>query len=187
MFLPLLRPLVHRFPIRRLTSNPLPPSLTSRLTSLKIPSTLHPQILSTLKQGGIKTISEINNFPDAGLLDLAKTLKPIDNLSNITLKIHLPSSQTFELSSPINSTLYTLSQHSPILHDYLPFSCSGVTSCSTCHVYIIKGYEKPSDSELDMLELSEGYEEGKSRLGCCVEVKEGMEVVIPDGFKDYWS
>lgn len=38
-----------------------------------------------------------------------------------------------------------------------------------------------------MLELALGYEEGRSRLGCCVEVKEGMECEVPEESVDYWT
>ena len=88
---------------------------------------------------------------------------------------------------------------SELLEEYLPISCGGNMSCSSCHVYLKDGIEyknslKGNDGgivdvcEDDMLDLAFGFVEGESRLGCQVCVpEEGLTVTIPDGMNDFWS
>jgi len=70
-------------------------------------------------------------------------------------------------------------------------ACEGTLACSTCHVVLHqKDYDrlpdKPSDEELDMLDLAYGLSD-TSRLGCQIVLKkeyEGMEVMVPAGVHD---
>ncbi len=56
-------------------------------------------------------------------------------------------------------------------------ACDGIAACSTCHCWLTeddwKKFPPPEDSEIDMLELAAGYIEGRSRLGCQLELWQG--------------
>jgi len=70
-------------------------------------------------------------------------------------------------------------------------ACEGTLACSTCHLIFKqpdydKLPEKPTDEELDMLDLAYGLMD-TSRLGCQVLVSkdmEGLEVSVPSGIAD---
>ncbi|XP_072018687.1 adrenodoxin-like [Amphiura filiformis] len=69
-------------------------------------------------------------------------------------------------------------------------ACEGTLACSTCHlIFEQKHFDmlpKPSDEELDMLDLAYGLEE-TSRLGCqCILTKEmdGLTVMVPETIHD---
>ncbi|XP_064488671.1 adrenodoxin-like protein 2, mitochondrial [Ornithodoros turicata] len=70
-------------------------------------------------------------------------------------------------------------------------ACEGTLACSTCHLVFkpedyAKLNEKPSDEELDMLDLAYGLCD-TSRLGCQVYLTKemsGMEVKVPGGVND---
>ncbi|XP_071744210.1 adrenodoxin-like protein 2, mitochondrial [Lepeophtheirus salmonis] len=70
-------------------------------------------------------------------------------------------------------------------------ACEGTLACSTCHlIFSQKDFdemaEKPSDEELDMLDLAYGLTD-TSRLGCQVEVTpkmEGIIIDVPGGIQD---
>ena len=60
--------------------------------------------------------------------------------------------------------------------------CGGVCACSTCHVYVVKGFENLSeaeDEELDILEKAFAPK-ANSRLGCQAEIRDDIEVEISD-------
>lgn len=70
-------------------------------------------------------------------------------------------------------------------------ACEGTLACSTCHLILKqedydKLAEKPTDEELDMLDLA--YElTDTSRLGCQVYLTkefDGLEVRVPAGVND---
>lgn len=63
--------------------------------------------------------------------------------------------------------------------------CGGVCSCATCHVYVspeaMGKLPERSDDELVLVESSEYFREGESRLSCQVEFTDeldGIEVTI---------
>ena len=70
-------------------------------------------------------------------------------------------------------------------------ACEGTLACSTCHLIFTEANyekinEKPTDEELDMLDLAFGLED-TSRLGCQVIVTEEMndwEIEVPEGVSD---
>ena len=58
-------------------------------------------------------------------------------------------------------------------------NCGGVCGCSTCHVYVVKGFdslEEMSDTEADRLDLAFDVRL-ESRLGCQAEV-ENEDLVV---------
>jgi ferredoxin, 2Fe-2S len=63
--------------------------------------------------------------------------------------------------------------------------CGGNCSCSTCHIFVDPEWAKklpaPRDDEQDLLEGTEHYREGQSRLACQLKVSpalDGMVVTI---------
>ena len=60
--------------------------------------------------------------------------------------------------------------------------CGGVCACSTCHVYVTKGFDKLSDiedEEFDILDKAFDVRPS-SRLGCQAKVHGDIEVEISD-------
>ncbi|XP_052088990.1 2Fe-2S ferredoxin-like isoform X2 [Mytilus californianus] len=70
-------------------------------------------------------------------------------------------------------------------------ACEGTLACSTCHLIFKPDqydqiHEKPTDEELDMLDLAFGLSD-TSRLGCQVIVTkemDGWEIEVPSGVAD---
>jgi 2Fe-2S ferredoxin len=63
--------------------------------------------------------------------------------------------------------------------------CGGACACATCHIYVTEGwYEKlpePSESEVDMLDMAQAVEPGRSRLACqivCSDAIDGIKVTV---------
>jgi 2Fe-2S ferredoxin len=60
--------------------------------------------------------------------------------------------------------------------------CGGVCACSTCHVYVVKGFEQTSeieDEEADILDKAFDVRM-ESRLGCQAKIHGDLEVIIAD-------
>lgn len=60
--------------------------------------------------------------------------------------------------------------------------CGGVCACSTCHVYVVKGFDATSeiaDEEFDILDKAFDVRPA-SRLGCQAKVHGDIEVEISD-------
>ncbi|HMI92080.1 MAG TPA: 2Fe-2S iron-sulfur cluster-binding protein [Polyangiales bacterium] len=60
--------------------------------------------------------------------------------------------------------------------------CGGVCACSTCHVYVVKGFEQTSeieDEEFDILDKAVDVKM-TSRLGCQAKINGDIEVLISD-------
>ena len=57
--------------------------------------------------------------------------------------------------------------------------CGGMCSCATCHIFLEpKWFEKmeaPQDDELELLEETECFRKGESRLSCQVKFTEELE------------
>lgn len=67
--------------------------------------------------------------------------------------------------------------------------CGGCCSCATCHVHIINspvGLPEVEESEEMLLEMADGYDQGKSRLSCQIELDDtfdGLRLeLIDEGF-----
>ncbi|HET6336473.1 MAG TPA: 2Fe-2S iron-sulfur cluster-binding protein [Polyangiales bacterium] len=60
--------------------------------------------------------------------------------------------------------------------------CGGVCACSTCHVYVVKGFDETSeveDEEFDILDKAVDVKM-TSRLGCQAKVTGDLQVEISD-------
>ncbi|MDD9939274.1 MAG: 2Fe-2S iron-sulfur cluster-binding protein [Myxococcales bacterium] len=60
--------------------------------------------------------------------------------------------------------------------------CGGVCACSTCHVYVVKGFDDTSeieDEEFDILDKAFDVRM-ESRLGCQAKIHGDVDVVISD-------
>ena len=180
-------------------STPSVPSyLSERLLSLCVPSPLHPRVLAALKQGGLSSKSALKSFPDDGLKQITKAIMEEagfdPDAEEVTVKFKTATGQSFEAVGWSNETILDMSKRDVVLSEFLIGSCNGTMSCSTCHVYLSpdsyqdqeKRGEGVSEGEMDMLDLAAGFEKGRSRLGCAVKVREGIEVEIPEECNDYW-
>ena len=60
--------------------------------------------------------------------------------------------------------------------------CGGMCSCSTCHVFLDPAWAgklpPPKDDELELLEGSECYRPGESRLACQLRVTPELEGLV---------
>lgn len=60
--------------------------------------------------------------------------------------------------------------------------CGGMCSCSTCHVFVDPAWAgklpQPKDDEMELLEGSECYRPGESRLACQVRVSPALEGLV---------
>jgi 2Fe-2S ferredoxin len=65
------------------------------------------------------------------------------------------------------------------LDDSVEALCGGMCSCATCHVFIgTKWFTKldvVEDDELELLEETENFKAGESRLSCQVEFTDALE------------
>ena len=63
--------------------------------------------------------------------------------------------------------------------DDLQAICGGCCSCCTCHVFVDESSAEKlppmEDDEQDLLEDSESYQAGSSRLSCQIEVTDDMD------------
>jgi ferredoxin, 2Fe-2S len=60
--------------------------------------------------------------------------------------------------------------------------CGGVCACSTCHVYVVKGFDQTSeieDDEYDILDKAFDVRM-ESRLGCQAKIRGDIDVSISD-------
>ena len=60
--------------------------------------------------------------------------------------------------------------------------CGGVCACSTCHVYVVKGFDQTSeieDEEYDILDKAFDVKH-TSRLGCQAKIHGDLDVVISE-------
>jgi 2Fe-2S ferredoxin len=60
--------------------------------------------------------------------------------------------------------------------------CGGVCACSTCHVYVVKGFDDTSeieDEEYDILDKAFDVR-AESRLGCQAKVQGDIDVLISE-------
>lgn len=71
------------------------------------------------------------------------------------------------------------------LDDGIEALCGGMCSCATCHVFIeparFEGLPKRHGDELELLESTECFRTGESRLACQVKVTDaidGMHVIV---------
>lgn len=60
--------------------------------------------------------------------------------------------------------------------------CGGMCSCSTCHIFVDPQWApklaQPKEDEMELLEGSECYRPGESRLACQVRVTSALEGLI---------
>ena len=174
---------------------------------------LQSQLHASLSQSGLSSLSSISTFPVSGLHALVASLAVCASSAAVptsTLTVSVPHDKTrFTVSSvPVGSSLYDVVKTASLpgadlLADYLPVSCGGNMSCSTCHVHVCDekayrdllpegtagggGREVP-EAEMDMLDLAKDYKEGKSRLGCQIKMPiDGLTISLPNGVNDFWN
>ncbi len=87
---------------------------------------------------------------------------------------------------PIDNGLSLMEHLRNADYDEVAALCGGCCSCATCHVYIdnaVGDIPAAEEDEEMLLEMAEGYQAGKSRLSCQIELNEahhGLHVVLPE-------
>lgn len=107
----------------------------------------------------------------------------------VIVKVSVPASgDQLSFTGYEGESLQSIAEREPDLQYHLACTCGGNAACSTCHVYVDSTfYDKvpaPEEEEVDMLDMAWGFEDGKSRLGCCLRLTkemDGFEVEIPEG------
>ena len=65
------------------------------------------------------------------------------------------------------------------LNDGVEALCGGMCSCATCHVFVATDWfgklNPAQDDELELLEETESYRGGESRLSCQIEFSDELE------------
>jgi ferredoxin len=118
----------------------------------------------------------------------------IDKAVKVTVNVNVSASgERLVLAGYAGESLQGLAVREEDLLSHMPCTCGGNAACSTCHVYIDSEYygrlAAPEEEELDMLDMAWGYEEKRSRLGCCIRLSpavEGMEVHIPEESNNFF-
>ncbi|XP_062571507.1 adrenodoxin-like isoform X1 [Saccostrea cucullata] len=115
--------------------------------------------------------------------------KPFANEA-VTVHFIMPDGSRVSANSKVGENLLDIIVDNDIDIDGFG-ACEGTLACSTCHLIFSKeDYDripdKPTDEELDMLDLAYGLTD-TSRLGCQVIVTkdmDGLEVKVPAGVAD---
>ncbi|KAH9525084.1 Ferredoxin-2, mitochondrial [Bulinus truncatus] len=150
--------------------------LTSRSTAFRIPSTTHSW--SRLR---LLSVSQEKRF-------CSSVPKPQKQLVNVTFILRDGKRQ--HVKAKVGDNLLDIIIENNVDIDGFG-ACEGTLACSTCHLIFKKeDYnrlpDKPTDEELDMLDLAFGLTE-TSRLGCQVVVTkdmEGLEITVPKAVSD---
>ncbi|XP_044756646.1 adrenodoxin-like protein 2, mitochondrial [Coccinella septempunctata] len=144
-----------------------------------------------------KNISSVTNFRLRALNESTNLYfsteeklspKPCEKLVNITFV--KANGEKIKVKGKIGDSLLDVVVNNSVDLDGFG-ACEGTLTCSTCHlIFKEKDYnelpEKPSDEELDMLDLAYDLTE-TSRLGCQIflsEKHEGLEVMVPATIND---
>eukprot|EP01039_Chlorochromonas_danica_P000848 gene848-923_t len=154
--------------------------------------------------GGNPSIDEINQLGENGLKSLVEAVIREQKGSqkegtllgqSLTLHIALPRGQgELSVEAREGESFLDVILRNQDLAKNMECSCRGCAACSTCHLYVHPDYVKqlppPEEAELDMLDLSWGYNKEQSRLGCQIHFKkelDGLRVTIPDQVHDLYK
>ncbi|KAK2157512.1 hypothetical protein NP493_1855g00030 [Ridgeia piscesae] len=116
--------------------------------------------------------------------------KPLPSSETVTVYFTLPSGEKKAAKAKIGDNLLDVILENNVEVEGFG-ACEGTLACSTCHLVFSQDQfnkipEKPTDEELDMLDLAFGLED-TSRLGCQVTVvkeMDGWEITVPVGTAD---
>ncbi len=96
-------------------------------------------------------------------------------------KIHVTDREGRKLEIDAKEGL-TLMEPLRDVADGIEALCGGMCSCSTCQVFVEPGWAaklpKAKDDEMELLEGSECYRPGESRLACQVRVTPDLEGLV---------
>jgi ferredoxin len=199
---------------RQLSGDADDSSVSSYLNDqMGIESHLHRGILKALQSvyGNNIRVAELESFGESGLKALAESVS--QQRSKIGMKkrpfrmIHfeIPHHRTeFDLKWKMGDSVLDVAKSSggeELLGEYMEGTCGGQMSCCTCHIYVdeatFKALPKPSEAELDMLDLAYEPRENQSRLGCQVkldtellqklESDQPVVITIPADVNNVWN
>ena len=62
------------------------------------------------------------------------------------------------------------------------YACGGVCACSTCHVYVVRGFDDTSDIEDEEFDILDKAFDVRmtSRLGCQAKIRGDVDIEISD-------
>lgn len=83
--------------------------------------------------------------------------------------------ENLEIDVPLGTTLLEAAKK---VHAPEGDRCGGVCACSTCHVYVVKGFDatsEVSDEEFDILDKAFDVRH-TSRLGCQAKIEKDQEI-----------
>ncbi|XP_022904203.2 adrenodoxin-like protein 2, mitochondrial [Onthophagus taurus] len=121
------------------------------------------------------------------------TTAPVLNKKEVTVTFIKANGERINAKGKIGDSLLDVVVNNNVDLDGFG-ACEGTLTCSTCHLIFKKSDfdelpEKPSDEELDMLDLAYDLSD-TSRLGCQIILSEkldGLEVQVPATINDVRS
>lgn len=152
-------------------------TIVSRILTTDVPSATS-QSWSRLKAN---STLQVNRF-------CSSVPKPQKDLVKVTFLLR--DGQRQEVKAKVGDNLLDIIVENSVDIDGFG-ACEGTLACSTCHlIFKQEDYDKipdkPTDEELDMLDLAFGLTD-TSRLGCQVIVTkdmDGLEISVPKGVSD---
>ena len=153
-------------------------------------------IIKTLKKSGLPVnISTARSLGDEGLTALVDSLhaqkKSTAGRAEIAVHVNVPHERhRFTVQCYEGDTVQDIAENDEMVSGYLAFACTGNMACSTCHCILdAESFEKlepPSAAEEDMLDMAADLRP-TSRLGCQIQLYDGIEITIPENVHDYFT
>ena len=96
-------------------------------------------------------------------------------------KIHVTDREGHQVDIEAKDGL-TLMEPLRDIADGVEALCGGMCSCSTCHVFVDPAWAgkltPPKDDEMELLEGSESYRKGESRLACQIRISPALDGLV---------
>ncbi|XP_057334607.1 adrenodoxin-like protein 2, mitochondrial [Microplitis mediator] len=144
------------------------------------------RLITTVSLSRGNKFNYLNNFSKR----LTSTSQPLQDAKEVKVTFVRASGERIEAKGKVGDSLLDIVVNNEIDLDGYG-ACEGTLTCSTCHLIFPKEVydslpEKPTDEELDMLDLAFDLCD-TSRLGCQVIMTkelDGLEVRVPTTIND---
>nr|XP_050866892.1 adrenodoxin-like protein 2, mitochondrial [Vespula vulgaris] len=136
------------------------------------------------------SVKSVKNIPVASFVRTSSTSQPLSEKQEVNITFVRASGERIKAKGKVGDTILDIVVNNEVDLDGYG-ACEGTLTCSTCHLIFPKEVydslpDKPTDEELDMLDLAYDLTD-TSRLGCqIVMTKEldGIEVKVPTTIND---
>ncbi|KAL2735941.1 LOW QUALITY PROTEIN: DNA repair protein XRCC1 [Vespula squamosa] len=136
------------------------------------------------------SVKSVKNIPVTSFVRTSSTSQPLSEKQEVSITFVRASGERIKAKGKVGDTILDIVVNNEVDLDGYG-ACEGTLTCSTCHLIFPKEVydslpDKPTDEELDMLDLAYDLTD-TSRLGCqIVMTKEldGIEVKVPTTIND---